>query len=86
MLIFIAITAGAALPVIAHNKVREKDPELASAAMHRVHQLAAVIGVLTGVEKTLAPASGSKRGPQYARPYGTRPSWQDPDDLDWEQA
>ncbi len=43
MLIFIAITAGAALTVIAYNKLREKDPERVGAAMHRVHQLAAVM-------------------------------------------
>jgi len=78
MLIFIA--AGVALPVIAHNKVREKDPELASAAMHRVHQLAAVVvGLTTFIDKAVeASASGSKPRPQFASAYGVRRSWQHP--------
>jgi len=62
-------------------------PELASAAMHRVQQLAAVIVVpTTGIEKTIeASASGSKRRPLYASPYGARRSWQDLD-LNWDKS
>ena len=87
MFIFIAIAASVTLTVIASNKVREKDPELASAAMHPVQQLAALIVVLTtGIEKTIeASASGSKRRPQYASPCGARRSWQDLD-LHWDQS
>jgi len=54
--------------------------------MHRVHQLAAVIGVLTGIEQTVTPASGSSPQPQYAGAYGARLSWQHPDNQDWEQS
>lgn len=88
MLIVIAIAAGAALTVIAYNKVREKDPELASASMRRVHQLAAVIVVLTtGIEKTFdALASGSRPKPVYASSYGSRPSWRDVDEHDWDES
>ena len=75
MLIVIAIAAGAALTVIAYNKVREKDPELASASMRRVHQLAAVIVVITsGIEKTFdALQVGARPQPLYAS-YGARSS------------
>ena len=35
MLIVIAVAAGAALSVLVYNRVRERDPELASASAHR---------------------------------------------------
>lgn len=81
MLIVIAVAAGAALSVLTYNRVRERDPELASAAMRRVHQLAAVIVVIcTGVEKLFdALQAGGKPRQVYASPgyggYGSRPSW-----------
>jgi uncharacterized membrane protein YgdD (TMEM256/DUF423 family) len=51
-MLVLAVAVGAALAVLAHDKVHEKDPELADAAMRRVHQLAAVVMVIT---------SGSRR-------------------------
>ena len=87
MLIVIAVAAGAALSVLVYNKVRERDPELASASMRRVHQLAAVVVVIcTGVEKLFdALQVGAKPKPLYAG-YGNaggtsrRPSWLDEHD------
>lgn len=68
MLIVIAVAAGAALSVLVYNRVRERDPELASASMRRVHQLAAVVVVIcTGVEKLFdALQVGSRAKPLYA--------------------
>jgi hypothetical protein len=43
VLIVLAVAAGAALSVIAYEKVRQRDPELATAAMRRAHQLAALV-------------------------------------------
>lgn len=87
MLIVIAVAAGAALAVLTYNRVRERDPELASASMRRVHQLAAVVVVIcTGVERLFdALQVGAKPKPLYAS-YGyngdtsRRPSWMDEDD------
>ncbi len=85
MLIVLAVAAGAALCVLVYNHVHERDPELADAAMRRVHQLAAVVVVITsGVEKAFeALQSGSRSKPLYAsRSYTARPSWDDGDDFD----
>ncbi len=67
MLIVIAVATGAALSVLVYNRVRERDPELASASMRRVHQLAAAIVVIcTGVEKLFdALQMGSKADPPH---------------------
>lgn len=76
MLIVIAVASGAAVAVLVYNKVRERDPELATASMRRVHQLAAVVVVIcTGVEKLFdALQVGSKPKPLYAT-YGSRDAW-----------
>lgn len=96
MLIVIAVAAGAALSVLVYNKVRERDPELASASMRRVHQLAAVVVVIcTGAERlfdalqtgaqpvTNARSSGYSSAPSYS---GSRPlveAWDLEDDEPW---
>jgi hypothetical protein len=90
MLIVIAVAAGAALSVVVYNRVRERDPELASASMRRVHQLAAVVVVIcTACEKLFdALQVGGKPKPLYASydyPSGrasARPSWMDEDDFE----
>jgi len=90
MLIVIAVAAGAALSVLVYNRVRERDPELATASMRRVHQLAAVVVVIcTGVDKLFdALQVGSKPQPLYGT-YGSRPrpAWlaEDDDDYDLER-
>jgi len=80
------------LSVLVYSRVRERDPELASASMRRVHQLAAVIVVIcTGVEKlfdALQMASNAK--PLYAThgypsPSAGRPSWLNEDDFEDER-
>ena len=75
--------------MLVYSRVRERDPELASASMRRVHQLAAVIVVIcTGVEKLFdALQRGSKAKPLYATygypsPSGGRPSWLNEDDYE----
>jgi len=90
MLIVIAVATGAALSVLVYNRVRERDPELASASMRRVHQLAAVIVVIcTGVEKLFdALQMEVKAKPLYATytsPRGGRPSWLNEDDFEDER-
>lgn len=84
MLVVLAVAAGAAIAVITYNKVRERDPELAAASMRRVHQLAAVVVVITsGVEKAFEAlqsghrpqASSAGRRPVYDSGYGTRPGF-----------
>ncbi len=85
MLIVLAVAAGAALCVLVYNHVHERDPELADAALRRVHQLAAVVVVITsGLEKALeALQSGSRSKPLYAgSTYTARPSWDDGDEFD----
>ncbi len=75
--------------MLVYNKVRERDPELATASMRRVHQLAAVVIVIcTGVEKLFdALQVGGKPKPLYASyDYPTRSSgrqsWLDEDDYE----
>jgi hypothetical protein len=85
VLIVLAVAAGAALCVLVYNHVHERDPELADAAIRRVHQLAAVVVVITsGVEKAFeALQSGSRSKPLYAsKSYTARPSWDDGDEFD----
>jgi hypothetical protein len=69
MLVVLAVAAGAALAVITYNHVRERNPELAAASMRRVHQLAAVVVVITsGVEKAFEALQSGHR-PQAATGY-----------------
>jgi hypothetical protein len=65
VIIVLGVAAGAALAVLIYERVRQKDPELASASMRRVHQLAAVIVIITsGIEKTFDALQGSRPKPQ----------------------
>lgn len=83
MIIVLGVAAGAALAVLIYERVRQKDPELASASMRRVHQLAAVIVIITsGIEKTFDALQGGRPRPQSLYASSGRPSWLDEDDYE----
>ncbi len=89
MLIVLAVAAGAALSVIAYEKVRQRDPELARAAMRRAHQLAALVVIITsGIDKAFeALQTGSRPQPAYpSRSYRSSPDWSYDSDCDPDSA
>lgn len=83
MIIVLGVAAGAALAVLIYERVRQRDPELATASLGRVHQLAAVVVVLTSAIDKLFEALAAGTQPLYAS-YGKRTSWRD--DRDWDDA
>ncbi len=78
-----------ALSVIAYERVRQRDPELASAAMRRTHQLAALVVIITsGIEKAFeALQTDSRPPPAYpSRSYRPSPAWSYDGDFDRDSA
>lgn len=73
MLLIFGIAAAAAVAVVAYNRLRERNPGVATAALRTVHQLAAVILVISKAVEGVVEALQSSVRPRYTpvtRGYG----------------
>ncbi len=90
MILIVSIASAAALIVIAHQRLRTRSPETASALLRAVRELAAIVLVCAKAVEGVIDALQHSAHPQMTTPVGTwrpagRPlveSWEDFDDDD----